>query len=599
MILRAVRRFLPEVKRSEENLARITWHLRHEPCTSASLRPLLDLITGEFTPHPEHMIHLHAPERVRSGPDLEMVPSVGQGVSNYPSDVVMESAENYVEEDAGADDGHGKDRAGSGGRGGDDDVDDGGDGKGNEGDKPNENDDGEVQESAENDRETLSMDKNLDPRQLYAKVIYDLKGIKGTNTAMWARQPEEVLHFSRQRTLSEIFTLLAGFVERKFKKEEPRRYKELNKAGNQHTILLKPELQHDCLVKQRAFTFDDSGIPRVAAINDLLDDKTVFRTGAGGVFTTYNTGTERQLQPQLTIMLTLKHVVKRDTAADAFIIIRSGAETMNNGGVGSFYRIGSKPGAAGSEELRVPISTIYFRRCTLKTDTSDVKIVQASTWSLRGLRICNPDEGITRDESQMILEKKDTTGPTTHGEFLRELHNGSIQPDTQGRLLYDFGLWNRDIARSHNMQPIERDTEFPESGITVALRYINHLQDSSVKDIKCNAGEEYEVAEGGGDGVLCDKIKKSLTERSQALQAFEGNWDIELRIMPQTPNGRTLYKFKQSSRLANWLHKPSVDNGDASLFAEVHLIPVVPGKPISSARRAIEKIEKRGGPVRD
>lgn len=212
-----------------------------------------------------------------SGPDPEAVLSGGQGVSNYPSDVVMESAEDYVEDGADADDGHGKDYAGSGdGQGGDYILDGGGDGKGNENDNISEDDAGEVQESAENDPETLTMDKNLDPRQLYVKVIYDLKGIKGTNTAMWARKPEEVLHFSRQRTLSELFTLLAVFVERKFRKGKPGRYKELNKAGKEHTILLKPELQHDCPVKQRAFTFDDSGISRVAVINDLLERRDSF-----------------------------------------------------------------------------------------------------------------------------------------------------------------------------------------------------------------------------------------------------------------------------------------------------------------------------------
>lgn len=110
---------------------------------------------------------------------------------------------------------------------------------------------------------------------------------------------------------------------------------------------------------------------------------------------------------------------------------------MNNGGVARFYRIGSSPGAMGHEKHQVPISSTYFWRCTLRNDTSDVKPVQSSTWSLRGLRICNPDEGITRDESEMILEKKETAGPTTHGDFLHEHHNGSIQPDTQGRILYD------------------------------------------------------------------------------------------------------------------------------------------------------------------
>jgi len=71
---------------------------------------------------------------------------------------------------------------------------------------------------------------------------------------------------------------------------------------------------------------------------------------------------------------------------------------------------------------------------------------------------------------------------------------------------------------------------------------------------------------------------------------FETRWKIVIWVMPQVPEGRTLFKFTESDDLADYLHKPYVAKGDTTLFAEVHLCPIIENKIITTKRgRKVQK----------
>lgn len=122
--------------------------------------------------------------------------------------------------------------------------------------------------------ESIPADEPTDERmndvgedQLHIRLTYDMRGIPQSKTM---HKQSQVLHFHRENSFQDLFLCLAEFVTTYLATKEPEYYTALRKVGSEHCLLLRPVLSCSCPLKQRAFTFDDSGIARLDAIDDLF-----------------------------------------------------------------------------------------------------------------------------------------------------------------------------------------------------------------------------------------------------------------------------------------------------------------------------------------
>ena len=327
-IRRAFRQFLPHV--TSENLAQVRWHLFSEDYEERDLKPLSDLMTGTFVPGPEDMIHLHPPKQ-SDGQREHSTPERSQDISGSVENNEHANGEHANDEHANDD---GED---------DDGEDDDGDSRDNGGDDNDDQDDLPQPsiESMPTDPQTNMMHKQLAGDHLYIKIVYDLRGVPKISDK-WLdvdNFPTEVLHFFRQRSLPDIFTQLAEIFSQRLKDQERESYDNLNKKKMERFLLLRPVLIHDCPMKQRAFEFDDSGIPRIAVVNDLLSATVDTEAARRGEFDVMD---EQTRQPQSTIELRLIDAVDQVVITDPLVIIRPGAKEKRSGGVARFYRIESQ-----------------------------------------------------------------------------------------------------------------------------------------------------------------------------------------------------------------------------------------------------------------
>jgi hypothetical protein len=557
---RAVEQMLPAMKLTEENLTQVRWHLTSEECEERDLKPFSDLSTGKFVLGPDDMIHLHEPGE-------QSVGGREHSTAAAPQD---SSADEEYDVDGGDNDGErGEDNDG------DDLVND------NEQDQDEKRGDApEVPDDAtSDDSQTNEMDNSLDDAYLYIKVIYDLRAVPGISKK-WGKVealPTEVLTCPRDLSLPDIYDNLAEVVEKRLKKQERECYDGLVKGES--SLLLKPSLEHDCPVKQRAFDFDDRGISRVAEVNDLLREIMDPETGV----------LDRDTQPQLTIKLTLIDRVKRAKATHPFIIIKPGAATEKSGGRACLYRIGAQAKPAGPQHA-VKISDVLFWYCERGSDPTGVKLVMASSWSLRGLEICNPNDDRIIANNLVELEEADIEGPTTTDQLRDTLKTSDLQPYVGGSLLYNFRVWESDMAPDFNVDPL---TEWPGRDITVAVRYISHLKGKEADALRFSLGYEIFCGEKDSHKTLCAAFMRDLRRKNANNALFQsnliGSWRLELWIMPQIPKGRSLFRFESQAKLMHWLHKPFVAKGDRVLFAEVHLCPVVQKEVVTKSGRKVKK----------
>ena len=445
-IKRAVRQFLPNV--TSQNLAQVRWHLWSEDCEERDLKPLSDLMTGRFAkliPGPDDAVHLHPPKQFNGQRERSNLRS---------SQDLGGSAENDGHENGDHENDDGQDDDGEDDDGEDDDGEND-NGENDNGVDENGDQDNLPQPSIEStftDPQTNVMDKHLAGDQLYIKIVYDLRGVPKISDK-WLdvdNFPTEVLHFSRQRSLPDIFTRLAEIVSHRLEAQEKESYDNLNQKKMERFLLLRPMLIHECPMKQRAFEFDDSGISRIAVVNDLLSATVDTEAVRRGEFDALD---EQTRQPQLTIKLRLIDAVDRVVVTDPLVVIRSGAKEKKSGGGARFYRIGSQANPNAVKDQLVSVSNTLFWRCKFGDDLTGLTIFTASMWSLRGLDICNPDEGQALVNKTPHLEKGTDEAPMDTHDFKRAFQNGTLHSYTDGRLLYDFKSWtNPDIipGRSRN-----------------------------------------------------------------------------------------------------------------------------------------------------
>lgn len=378
-IKRAVEQLLPATNVTSENLAQVRWHLNSEDCEEWELKPLSDLMTGKFAPDADDPVHLHPPKKSdgqREQP-TETVPQDSGAVEEYDDDGCRDDDERVEVND-------------------------------NDGDEKIQEEDQTgtlpaTDDAASDDSQTNEMDEDLNDDFLYIKVIYDLKGVPEI-PQKWRKAgelPTEVLFFPRNLSLPEVYDRLAVVVERRLNKQAKECYDKLVASGK--SILLKPSLEDECPVKQRAFNFDDRGIPRVAEVNDLLREVMDPQTGV----------IEREMQPQLTMKLTLIDLLKRVEATNPFIVIRPAAVTKDIGGIACLYCIGAQEEPEFKQQRAVGVSKALFWYCDRGDNPTGAKLVEAYHWSLGDLEICSPCEGRICADNFVRLEKTDIEGPTT------------------------------------------------------------------------------------------------------------------------------------------------------------------------------------------
>ena len=532
------------------------------------MKPLSVLMTSEVVPGPDDTIHLHEPKIHHATRQERLTPTKTQNLGG--------SAE---------DDDDDENRIGDGGADDDD-----------------EDQDGLPQPSIESlpiDPQTNVMDPRLAEDQLYIKIMYDFRKAPMISEE-WQKPddfPTEVLHFYRHRSLPDIFALLAKIVSLRLEDQQKECYDNLNEEDNERFLLVRPMLIHECQMKQRAFEFDDAGIPRIAVVNDLLTatvDNEAARRGEDP--------SEQTRQPQLTIELRFIDAVARGTITDPVVKIRSGAKTNNSGEGARFYRIGSQADPKAAEDRLVGLSDALFWRCGSGNDMTGPKIVTASMWSLRGLDICNPDEGRALGKDTPLLLGKTAEAPMDAGVFKSALDNELLHQHIKGRVLYNFRdgwvSWdsNPDILSRYPLTPLQKSEEPFSEDITVAVRYFSHLPFQETQQLELPVGEEIIFEPGDTDQcvpkknreVFCDQIRRSLRKFKANALLFNGrhakSWMIEIWVMAQVPEGKTLFRFAANDTLVDYLHEPFVAEGDTVLFAEVHLCP-----------RASEKVTTKGG----
>lgn len=143
-----------------------------------------------------------------------------------------------------------------------------------------------------------------------------------------------------------------------------------------------------------------------------------------------------------------------------------------------------------------------------------------------------------------------------------------------GRLLYNF----KTFGKGAHCCPEPVDV-VPSSGISVALRFINHLEREDASKISFSDNSELLLNDKDDFDSICKEIVRKLSGKEHgnmgALLKYPlaGQWEIQLWILPQVPNGRTLYRYSDDvAGLHCFLNKPEVAKGDVALFMEVHLV---------------------------
>jgi len=258
------------------------------------------------------------------------------------------------------------------------------------------------------------------------------------------------------------------------------------------------------------------------------------------------------------------------------VVIRSGAETKNRGGLSQFFCIGSIPTTPANNEETPTVATsdTFFWRSV--GDVTKPTLLKAPTWTIGNLNICNPDEGerATVDMLHLIPGIQDVDQPdslkTARGlEFRKQ--NGQILPFTDGRLLYSFKTFGK------TEQCPEPMTAFPPSDVSLALRFLNHLDPHATRLSFSNV-VELEVDKNDNVDTICNAIikgfKTATHDNTKALlkAPLRDRFDMQLWVLPQIPDGRTLFRYSGDTALYTFLNKPDVKKGNLSLFMEVHLV---------------------------
>jgi hypothetical protein len=390
--------------------------------------------------------------------------------------------------------------------------------------------------------------------QLHIRLTYDVRGLKQLISMNGTSQ---VLHLRKDRPFQTIFKDLAKFVASKLESDQLEYHTELKEK--RICMLMMPILDHPCPIKRRAFDFDDSGIARVATIGDLVSDA----IPTDGTVAT-------NVKPQLSIRLRNIENLIREAPTDPVVVIRPGALKKDIGGLSQFYRIGSVPKKRLKDHKIAKADTFFWRSLPV---TQKPTLMKSDTWTVRKFDICNPDEG------KHVVERQYNDVLPNLNDSKEMVQNGSILPFLRGRLLYSFKTFGEKLCCPEPVDAV------PSSGLSVALRFISHIKTDGTSKISFDHNSEltlefddtYETIEKEIMGGL-DENKHGVT-KALFKEPLVNSWCMQLWILPQVPDGTTLYRYSAKTELHCFLNKPDLDKGDTTLFMEVHLLPK-PLKPV-------------------
>lgn len=425
-----------------------------------------------------------------------------------------------------------------------------------------------------------------DNLQIILKLEYDLEGLPHLNDRWGSRR---IAITNPKASLQGVLDEVADRVAAKLKNRNPNCYATLDEEKRKAFALLRPLLQTDCPMKRWAFDGDKSGVARVLGIEDLLRDEPKED----------ETLSELKSSPQLTVKLQLVDTVRRVADDDPAVVIRCGAKDLRSGEL-TFYWVGSKPDKNQAIEANaIETSDAYFWR--LNTTKTKIVLVAAPMWSIRDVIVCDPDEAVPIAGNKQQLKASEIDDPATEETLVEAISSGEIHPWTEGRLLYTFKTWKQSESPIHELHAFLPD----DATVTVALRFVHHLESKEAKKLNFSATNELLLDAKDDYHSICEEVTEGLKtpgDHPDAAALFKkplkDSWSIELWILPQLPNiggfpdeGRTMYKFDENSELFAFLDSELVEDGDLTLFGEVHIVPnAVPrvdeDKPTISARDA-------------
>jgi hypothetical protein len=166
---------------------------------------------------------------------------------------------------------------------------------------------------------------------------------------------------------------------------------------------------------------------------------------------------------------------------------------------------------------------------------------------------------------------------------------------TDGRTLYSFKPFGTEANSCPN--PVK---SVPSSGISVALRFISHLEGQEASNVKFKDTVELSLDANDSPKKIFELFKKDFAgpeySKTKALvnPPLLDQWQIQLWILPQIPDCRTLFQYKDGGAgLASFLNRPKKGKVDPTLFMEVHLLPKDVAPESKEAPRSI-RAAKRG-----
>jgi hypothetical protein len=165
--------------------------------------------------------------------------------------------------------------------------------------------------------------------------------------------------------------------------------------------------------------------------------------------------------------------------------------------------------------------------------------------------------------------------PKRQDELEEKVNNGSAPLFTEGRTLYSFKPFGTEANSCPN--PLKL---VPSSGISVALRFVKYLEGPEASNVKFKKTIEISLDATDNPKNMFEFLKHgfagSVYGRTKALvnPPLIDQWQIRLCILPQIPECRTLFQYKDGGAgLASFLNKPKKGERNLTLFMEVHLVP--------------------------
>lgn len=404
--------------------------------------------------------------------------------------------------------------------------------------------------SAPDDLPTDEESESVDDEQVIVRLTYDLEGERRLARLHGMSQDVQL---SRDQDCGSLFTHLADFLTSALAHYAKEYHDDLERSSKKQFMLLRPILNDLCPVKKYAFAYEESGKPQVPTIGDLLN------------------GTNEAGESQLDVKLELLDVRNRVRNTDPMVEIRP-VKDPESARMRRFYCIGSVQ-MTSTQDQSISTSDTYFWRL----GHTGITTVVAPTWTIRNFDICEPASGRTISDKSVraIMHGRAVGTPLYPSNVQKDARDGLLLPSSGGRLKYSFKTFG---VTKGCPRPVH---QFPSGGISVAVRFVNHLEGKEASKLMFSSTIELELEENDKAAEILQAIQETVESiqadgkmRALYKPPLQDQWGVQFWVLPQVPGGTTLYRYKSSVQaLHSFLNQTEVSQGDATLFMEVHLVP--------------------------